>query len=850
LIFEDQKIGSEPLGRPAPPGGKIVALLGPTNTGKTHFTMERLLSHPSGMIGFPLRLLARENYDRAIAFKGKGAVALVTGEEKIIPPYAKYFVCTVEAMPLELEVDFLAVDEIQMAADPERGHIFTDRLLNARGKVETFFMGADTARPLVKALIPKVEMLSRPRLSRLTYQGYRKISRLPRRSAVVAFSINEVYRIAETARRQRGGAAVVMGALSPRARNAQVALYQEGEVDYLIATDAIGMGLNMDVNHVAFAGLSKFDGNRPRRLAASEIGQIAGRAGRNMQDGGFGPTGEVQEIEQEVIERVEEHRFHTLKRFFWRNNELDFRSLAQLKQSLEVPPPSSLLARGREGDDAASLSALMRDEEVVAKANSKVSVKTLWEVCQIPDFRKTLTDSHTRLLSEIYLRLLSHNHLDENWIAKHIDRLDRSDGDIDLLMARIAGIRVWTYISHKPGWLHDAIHWQERSRSIEDRLSDALHDRLTQRFVDRRSAVIVRKLSNGSELLGGVDSDGCVIVEGKPVGRLEGFTLKLDDSSGFIEDRRALKSAALRIVQSAASEHITRCITSEDEQFRLDDQGFVHWSGGRIAKLKAGKSPIFPEFELIATDILNSPLQKEVMIRIQAWLEAWGSRTLAPIIRLKSKDLSAAGRGLAFQLEEQLGWLERKSVSTQIKLLNKSDRQALKSAGFRIGHLAIWAPPILLGKAARARQMLARLQGMEIRRPPKRSFLLDCPKTQNEAMALALSGFVILGQYALRIDRAEKLASITYGQAHKGHKIIPSKIAEKVGLDEDRLPALLIGLGFHQHMDEEGKRYFQPGRSKNKNSKRKIPSQHHIRKKPINPDSPFAPLKELNNVSK
>ncbi|MEL0089771.1 MAG: helicase-related protein [Rhodospirillales bacterium] len=845
MFFEEQKATSPPLGRAAPPGGKIVALLGPTNTGKTHFAMERLLAHPSGMIGFPLRLLARENYDRAVSIKGKGAIALITGEEKITPPFAKYYICTVEAMPLELEVDFLAVDEIQMAADPERGHIFTERLLYARGKVETFFMGAETAKSLVHSLVPRVEMLSRPRLSKLSYQGYRKISRLPRRSAVVAFSVNEVYRLAEMTRRQRGGAAVVMGALSPRARNAQVALYQEGEVDYLIATDAIGMGLNMDVNHVAFAGLSKFDGNRPRRLAASEIGQIAGRAGRNMRDGGFGPTGEILEIDQDIIERVEEHRFQNLKRFFWRNPDLDFQTIKQLKQSLELPPPSPLLARGREGDDVAALTVLMRDEEVLAKATSKSAVSLLWDVCQIPDFRKTLTDSHTRLLSEIYLRLLSHQRLDATWIARHIDRLDKPDGDIDLLMARISGIRVWTYISHRVGWLDDAIHWQERSRAIEDRLSDALHDRLTQRFVDRRSASIVRKLADGSELLGGVDAEGCVIVEGKPVGRLKGFQLSLDENEGFIEDRRTLRSAALRIVQSAASDLASRCVAAQDEQFTLDDKARIHWAGGPVAKLKPGKVHTRPEIELFSADALNHQARRDVELRIKAWLDAWCSITLAPLIRLKTENLSPAGRGLAFQLEEQFGWLDRRQAGIQIKALTKSDRQVLKTAGFRIGHLAIWSPPLMLGRAAKTRQLLARLHGKEITRPSKRSFLIKSPKAKSETEALALAGFVILGQHALRIDKAERLASLAFSMAHKGQEIMPSKLAIKIGLDELTLPELLIGLGLRQNTNEKGIQSFTL-RTFTKKSKPKQSARYRKDTKPINPDSPFASLREAS----
>lgn len=838
--FDARADAGPPIGRPPPPGGRIVALLGPTNTGKTHFAMERMLAHPTGMIGFPLRLLARENYDRAVALKGWGQVALITGEEKIIPPNAKYWICTVEAMPLEREVDFLAIDEIQMAADPERGRIFTERLLKARGRTETFFMGAETAKPLVRALAPKVETQSRPRLSKLSYQGYRKISRLPRRSAVVAFSIGEVYRLAEQARRQRGGAAVVMGALSPRARNAQVALYQEGEVDYLIATDAIGMGLNMDVSHVAFAGLSKFDGHKPRRLTAAEIGQIAGRAGRNMEDGGFGPTGELFEFDEELIERVEDHRFRTLKRFYWRNDHLDFRSLDALKRSLERPPPSPLLAKGREGDDAQALAALMRDPEIVGVASSKPAVALLWDVCQVPDFRKTLTDSHARLLGEIFTRLLKHDRLDPDWAARNIDRLDRPDGDIDLLMARIAGVRVWTYISHRAGWLPDPDHWQERARAIEDKLSDALHERLTQRFVDRRSAALVRKLADGSELLGGVDKDGVVIVEGSEVGRLEGFRLRLDERAGLEEDRRAVRSAARRIIGSAMADRAAQFGATDDADIHLDDDGRLHWRGGPVARLKPGRTTARPRVELIHADLLEGQPRRDAEARAEAWVGRWLDRTLAPLARLGRADLTPAGRGLAFQLEERLGWLERERAADLVSTLSRADRQALGRAGYRIGRLAVWAPALMRGRALKARRLLMRLTGGEIAKTSKRTHLTPRPKAPAEADALALAGFAMLGGQAVRIDIAEKLAALSHGRADAGPFAATEALGVESKLPPESLPELLRALGFRRAKSEDGSVLFERGRPRRQGRRRKS-----VETPPIQPDSPFAKLKDL-----
>ncbi|HLN25750.1 MAG TPA: helicase-related protein, partial [Patescibacteria group bacterium] len=461
--------------------GRVIAVLGPTNTGKTHLAIERMLGHRTGMIGFPLRLLARENYERILRLKGANAVALLTGEEKIIPKHPSYFVCTVESMPLDRRVEFLAIDEIQLCADPDRGHVFTDRLLHARGASETMFLGAETIKPLLRRLVPEVEFISRPRFSELTYTGPRKLTRLSPRSAIVAFSAADVYSIAEMVRRQRGGAAVVLGALSPRTRNAQVGLYQAGEVDYLVATDAIGMGLNMDVDHVAFAALRKFDGRAPRGLEASEVAQIAGRAGRHMNDGTFGTTGDIGGLEPDIVEAVESHAFQPLKTLQWRNAELRFTSVEALQGSLNRHPDRPGLIRSRDADDQLALQALARDEEVLKRAGSPDHVRLLWDVCQIPDFRKSLAEQHTRLLGAIFRHLTSPGRrLPADWLDAQVKRIDRTDGEMDTLITRIANVRTWTYVSHRADWVADPLAWQERTRAIEDRLSDALHERLTQ----------------------------------------------------------------------------------------------------------------------------------------------------------------------------------------------------------------------------------------------------------------------------------------------------------------------------------------------------------------------------------
>ena len=515
----------------APP--RLVAVLGPTNTGKTHLAVERMLGHESGMIGLPLRLLAREIYDRVVKARGVRSVALITGEEKIVPERAQYFVCTVEAMPLSREVAFLAVDEIQLCADPARGHVFTHRLLHARGKAETMLLGAATMAPLVRRLLPQAEIVTRERFSALTYAGSRKLTRLPRRTAVVAFSADQVYAIAELIRRQRGGAAVVMGSLSPRTRNAQVALYQSGEVDFLVATDAIGMGLNMDVDHVAFAGLSKFDGRRNRRLHAQEIGQIAGRAGRYQTNGTFGVTGDAQEMEPDLVTAIEEHRFEPVAGAEWRSAKLDFAALPSLLRSLEKLPERAGLRRAGEALDETTLKALAGDEEVTRRARDRANLNRLWDVCQTPDFRKVAADEHARLARDVFLQLTSgRRRLSDDWIARQFAPLDRNDGEIDTLAARLAGVRTLAYVANRPDWLADPAAWQSKTRALEDRLSDTLHEKLMARFVDRRTSALMRGLRVRADMLAGVADDGAVTVEGHYVGRLTG--LRFEPAQGAI----------------------------------------------------------------------------------------------------------------------------------------------------------------------------------------------------------------------------------------------------------------------------------------------------------------------------
>ena len=672
---------------------RVTAVLGPTNTGKTYLAIDRMLGHSSGMIGFPLRLLARENYDRIVRVKGAGQVALVTGEEKIVPPGARYFCCTVESMPVDRPVSFLAVDEIQLCADPERGHVFTDRLLHARGLTETMFLGAETIRPVLQKLVPEAEFVTRPRFSTLTYTGPQKLTRLPPRSAVVAFSAAEVYATAELIRRQRGGTAVVLGALSPRTRNAQVALFEAGEVDYLVATDAIGMGLNLDLDHVAFAKLRKFDGRGQRRLSAPEIGQIAGRAGRHMSDGTFGTTSEIGPLDPELVDAVENHRFDPIAFVHWRSIDLDFGDPQRLLRSLDARPPRAELLLVRNAEDQMALATLARDPEIAQLATSADSVALLWEVCQVPDFRKILSDHHAQLLSQLYLRLMRNDlRLPEDWVGGQLERLDRIDGDIDHLIQRIAHVRTWTYITHRGDWLADNAHWQGRARAIEDALSDALHERLTQRFVDRRTAVLVRRLRGEGALVGAVRKNGEVVVEGEFVGRLKGFGFQ-PDAEVAGDDARPLLTAARRALTGEIPRRVKQLEQDNDGAFSLEEDKLT-WRGTPFARLAAGDTVLTPRIEVLASDFLDGPARERLRKRAAAWLTKHIRAQLKPLMKVQEAELTPPGRGLLFQLVEALGTLPRQPLAAQLKALTKFDRKTLAELGVRLGSASLFIPKL------------------------------------------------------------------------------------------------------------------------------------------------------------
>jgi ATP-dependent RNA helicase SUPV3L1/SUV3 len=619
------------------PYGRVTAVLGPTNTGKTHFAIERMLAHQSGMIGLPLRLLAREVYERVVAAKGANNVALITGEEKIVPKTPTHWVATVESMPIDIGAEFMAIDEIQLAADFERGHVFTDRLLNARGRSETIFLGSDTMRPLIQKLVPGAQFIGRPRFSDLAYTGARKLTRLPRRSAIVAFSSDAVYSIAELVRRQRGGAAVVMGALSPRTRNAQVALYQNGDVDFLVATDAIGMGLNMDIDHVAFAATEKFDGSIRRPLKANELAQIAGRAGRHMNDGTFGVTADSEPLEGELVEAIENHRFDPVRVIQWRNANLEFGSIEALDRSLEMLPPMRGLTRARTADDQLVLRILGAEEDIKAKVTGPVEVKRLWQACQIPDFRKLATEEHARLIGGIFEHLMSNNGVvPDDWLNGHVSRLDNVEGDIDAIAQRIAHIRTWTYVANRADWVADAAEWQERTRAVEDRLSDALHEKLTQRFVDRRTSVLMKRLREDEEFAATIEDEGEVLVEGEYVGRLQGFSFVADPRAIGIHGR-ALRAAALKGLAGEIASRAHALTNAPEAAITLSEHGRLWWNGGIVAQLKKGHDPLHPRVELLADDLLSTQARERATERLEEWLALHITKTLSPLVTVKTE---------------------------------------------------------------------------------------------------------------------------------------------------------------------------------------------------------------------
>ncbi|WP_333832765.1 helicase-related protein [Rubrimonas sp.] len=786
----------------------VTAMLGPTNTGKTHYAIERMLAHRSGIIGFPLRLLAREVYDRVVALRGPRVAALITGEEKIAPADAQYVLCTVESMPLDWGAEFLAVDEIQLCADPDRGHVFTDRLLRARGLSETLFLGSETMRARIAALIPKARFVSRPRFSTLSYAGPRKISRLPPRSAVVGFSTDSVYAIAELIRRQKGGAAVVMGSLSPRTRNAQVALFQNGDVEHLVATDAIGMGLNLDLDHVAFAGLRKFDGRRHRALAPEELAQIAGRAGRHVADGSFGVTAEARPLDDDVVERIVTHRFDPVTRLQWRNARLDFGTVPALMASLEAPPPHPDLQRAREADDLAALRWLWADPETRDIAQGGPAVRLLWDVCQIPDFRKTSPSEHAALLARIYRFLTAEaGVIPCGWIAEQVARVDRTEGDIDALSRRLAHVRTWTYIANRGRWLDDPGGWREKTRAVEDRLSDALHERLTKRFVDRRTSVLMKRLKQKERLVAEVSESGEVVVEGHAVGRLEGFRFRPDPAAGA-EEARTLRSASLQALQAHLAHRADRFYNAPDTEIDVTEQGGLMWGTDAVGRLETGPDQLSPAVRAFVEEDVDPAISEKVQRRLSHWIERRIKALFEPLTAMRDDPaMTGLARGVAFQLVEGLGVLQRRAVAEDVKALDQDGRAALRKHGVRFGQHHVFMSALLKPAPTRFRLLLwslhSKFDDFPPAPPPGLVTIAQVPGAPEGFYTRA--GYRLCGARALRIDMLERLADMIRPlDARAGFEATPDMLSI-TGCTLEQFADLMKGLGFAAERGERPK---------------------------------------------
>ena len=791
----------------------IIAALGPTNTGKTHYALERLVAHKSGMIGLPLRLLTREVYDKLIKEVGPSRVAMITGEERIIPPNPQYWACTVESMPTDKPVDFLAVDEIQLMDDPERGHIFTDRLLNARGMSETLFMGSSISSKVIKKLVGDVRFQNRPRFSQLKYTGYKKISHLPKRSAIVAFSVQSVYAIAEIIKRQKGGVAIVMGSLSPQTRNAQVRMYQNGEVDYIVATDAIGMGLNLDLNHVAFAETQKFDGINYRNLHPHELAQIAGRAGRYKKDGTFGVTGEANEIEEDVVFRIEEHRFIPMVSAKWRNKKLDFSSLSNLVSSLKSLPSKIELGASRQADDLRALIRLSQDNEIKETANNPSRIKTLWETSQIPDFRNISEGEHTNMISLIFKKICEEEQLSDDWLREQIRPIEKYYGDISTLSNRLAYIRTWTFISQKSKWIKNPDYWQKKTRLIEDKLSDALHEALTDRFVDKGTNGLRLKYKDKKEILSGINSEGEITVEGKYFGRFKGLKF-ISEKIGSESYMKYIMSSLSKTIEEEVTKKSLKIISSELENLSLESDLSIYLKDEKIASLKPGNVPLRPEVSILYDEPLDKKIKLNLENSIKEWLNSYIELTLKEIFSLtESRDMQPGAKGIAYRLTEELGLIKRDKIEEEIKLLDKKSRQELRSIGVRIGKFSIFFPATVKPKATELLVSLwinfsgKKYSSKDIKKIKEnlpRPGITSCEINNNISHQIyKVLGYLPFGKMIIRADIIERLDKLIYDEIEKDKKqhsfIITDEMIALLGCSRENIRFVIKYLGFTEY---------------------------------------------------
>ncbi len=829
------------------PSSPVTAVLGPTNTGKTHLAVERLCGHSSGVMGFPLRLLAREVYDRVVAIKGAKEVGLITGEEKIMPPGARWILCTAESMPVDRDVAFVALDEAQLGIDPERGHIFTDRLLRARGREETMILGSASLRPMVKALLPEAEIISRPRFSQLSYAGTKKLSRLPPRSAIVAFSAEQVYAVAEMLRRTRGGAAVVMGALSPRTRNAQVAMYQAGEVDYLVATDAIGMGLNMDVAHVAFASLNKFDGKRQRRLTTAEIAQIAGRAGRHQRDGTFGTLGgggDAPDFTDIEIERIENHQFAPLDHLLWRDADSDFSSIDALVDSLERVPNNRVLRPAPEAIDLAVLKYMAEDVNVRDRARSRAMVARLWSACQLPDFRKLGADQHGRLVAQVFTYLSEGTgHIPPQWIAAELARLESVQGDVDTIAGRISAVRTWAYVAHRADWLADPDEWVARASALEEKLSDALHARLTERFVDRRTAVLMRSIGADPALLDvAVDQSGRVTVEGEAIGTLNGFRFSTEPGARLVEKRALLAAAELHLIRERAKRARALAASADTAIGMTTETGkpiSLVWSGAEVAHLEPGRDLLKPSV-VLETSVaqLDPSLRTPIKDRLELFVQERVAHRLAPLVRMaeaaRDPEMPASARAILAQLSANGGVLPRADVEVALGDGAEVGRKELRRLGIVVGTLDLFHPALIKPEPVRLRIALEAVRRRSVMPPvPMPGMgLLDKPGASLTEVA-RLAGYRAFGAQMIRVDLVERIARAAHDARGKDRVFVPNPaLATSIGIGTETLSRVLRALGFHPMGGDPPNRWHWRGRPRRKHED-------------VRPDGAFSVLAQL-----
>ncbi len=820
---------------------KITAVLGPTNTGKTHLAIETMLSFESGMIGFPLRLLAREVYDKVIKKISLDKVALITGEEKIIPSNAKYFLCTVESMPIDKHLEFVGVDEIQMCSDHERGHIFTDRLLNMRGEKLTMLMGSSTIKNIISKLDGDIEFINRERLSKLTYAGHKKISRIDRKTAIIAFSAEEVYAIAELIRRQKGGAAIVMGSLSPKTRNAQVELYQSGDVDFLVATDAIGMGINMDLDFVYFSNVKKFDGKKLRRLNLSEIGQIAGRAGRYLNDGSFGITGDCKEISPEEVELLENHKFEEIRTLFWRNSNLNFNNPISLIKSLEEKPRVEWLRKIHECEDEKALKYFLKDQKILNREFDKKTLMLLWECCQIPDFVKKTYGNHFEVIGNVFKFLTSKKGLiSQDYMRLQLMKLDKLDGNVDSLSNRIANVRTWSYVSNKNNWVENQSYWIEKTKHLEDRLSDRLHEELTKTFIDKRASVLARGLKQDMEFKTEILQNNDVKIDDQFIGKIKGLKLELDLKKGALEtDIKSLKKAARQTIGPELEKRIQSII--DTGLINLNEDFKIYWNNFPIAKLTTGNDYLNPNFDLIVDDVIEKNTKQKLNDYINKWIHSKINNVLKSLIDLKNiKENNSSIKALAYQLYENNGVLKRDQVSEYLKNLEQNERKILRDLGVKFGRYHVFLYQLIKPEAVSLRTLLWKnfYQKFHNLQPPTFGLnFLDDKEIKNKNFML-LCGFERFDNFFVRIDILERLFVLIINSSSKENseiKLVPEML-NLLGCSKDNFKKLLQKMNY-KIFEKENETFFKY--SPNKKFKK-------VTTKKISNENPFKILKNLN----